>query len=65
MISGIVTAILLLSFIAIVTWAWLGRNQARWQSAAQLPLQDEPVSVSEPKPCCQGSAHGSAGERSS
>lgn len=63
MISGIITAILLVAFIAIVVWAWLGRNQARWQSAAQLPLHDDPPAA--PQACCQGKVHCCAGEQSS
>lgn len=41
MIGGIVTAVLLVLFIGITVWAWSGRNRARFEAAAQLPLADE------------------------
>ena len=41
MISGIVTAILLASFLAITVWAWSARQRARFDDAAQLPLRDD------------------------
>ena len=34
MISGIVTAILLLAFLAIAVWAWSSRNRERFADAA-------------------------------
>ena len=41
MISGIVTAILLLAFLGITAWAWSSRQRERFAEAAQLPLRDE------------------------
>ena len=41
MISGAITALLLLGFFGIVLWAWSSRTQARFDEAAQLPLRDE------------------------
>ncbi|MDP3856919.1 MAG: cbb3-type cytochrome c oxidase subunit 3 [Stagnimonas sp.] len=49
MISGIITGLLLAAFFAITYWAYSSRNSARWQQAAQLPLQDEAE-----LPCCSG-----------
>ena len=41
MISGVVTALLLVAFIGIAAWAWSGRARARFEEAARLPLHDE------------------------
>ena len=41
MISGVVTAVLLLAFLGIAAWAWSGRTRARFDDAARLPLRDE------------------------
>ena len=41
MISGIVTAVLLISFIVISIWAYSSRQRDRFADAAQLPLRDE------------------------
>lgn len=42
MISGIVTLAAFASFIGIAVWAWSKRNRTRFESAARLPLDDEP-----------------------
>jgi cytochrome c oxidase cbb3-type subunit 4 len=39
--SGVVTGILLVSFLAGVFWAWNGRRSSEFEQAAQLPLDDE------------------------
>jgi cytochrome c oxidase cbb3-type subunit 4 len=39
MISGILTAILLLTFIGIWAWAWSRRRQPDFNEAANLPLE--------------------------
>lgn len=41
MISGIVTAALLLAFLAIAGWAWSSRNRERFAEAASLPLKED------------------------
>ena len=41
MISGAVTAVLLLAFLGIAGWAYSARTRARFDDAAQLPLRDE------------------------
>jgi cytochrome c oxidase cbb3-type subunit 4 len=41
MISGIVTAVLLLAFLLIAAWAWSSRTRARFDDASRLPLEDE------------------------
>jgi len=50
MISGIVTGVLLASFLGITVWAWSSRQRERFDDAAQLPLRDEPPAP----PCCAG-----------
>jgi cytochrome c oxidase cbb3-type subunit 4 len=40
MIAGIVTAILLASFIAGCAWAYSGRRKAEFEAAARLPLEE-------------------------
>ena len=40
MISGIVTAILLVAFLAGVAWAWSGKRKHEFEQAARLPLED-------------------------
>lgn len=54
MISGIVTASLLLAFIGIVAWAYSARNRARFDAAAQLPLHDQtPPQTCGTPDCCK------------
>ena len=48
MISGIVSGVLLVSFIGIAAWAWSSRQRERFDEAARLPLRDEPDSTPDP-----------------
>ncbi len=41
-VLGLMTALFLLFFIGWAVWAWLPRNQARFEQAARLPLEDDP-----------------------
>jgi cytochrome c oxidase cbb3-type subunit 4 len=41
MVSGIVTGILLLLFVAGWIWAWRPERKADFDAAARLPLGDE------------------------
>jgi len=41
MISGIFTAILLLTFLGLWAWAWSSRRKKDFSEAANLPLEDE------------------------
>ncbi len=50
MISGIVTAILLLAFLAIAVWSWSSRNRERFAEAACLPLKED--GRQDAPPCC-------------
>ena len=47
MLSGIVTAILLGSFLAGTAWAWSSRRREDFDHAARLPL-DEPPTEGQP-----------------
>jgi cytochrome c oxidase cbb3-type subunit IV len=41
MISGIVTALLLVVFIGAWIWAWRPARRPDFEAAAQLPLEDD------------------------
>ena len=41
MLSGIITAILLVLFVAGWAWAWSPRRKAAFDDAARLPLADD------------------------
>ena len=41
MLSGIITAVLLVLFIAGWVWAWRPARKAEFDAAALLPLQDD------------------------
>ncbi|MFT3755327.1 MAG: cbb3-type cytochrome c oxidase subunit 3 [Pseudoxanthomonas sp.] len=41
MLSGIVTAILLVLFIVGWAWAWSPRRKAEFDATARLPLEEE------------------------
>jgi cytochrome c oxidase cbb3-type subunit 4 len=41
MISGVITALLLLAFLGIALWAWSARAKPRFDDASRLPLDDE------------------------
>jgi cytochrome c oxidase cbb3-type subunit 4 len=40
MISGVITSILLVLFIAGWLWAWSPRRKGEFDAAAQLPLEE-------------------------
>jgi cytochrome c oxidase cbb3-type subunit IV len=40
-LSGVVAAVLLVTFIGLWLWAYSGRRRAMFDSAAQLPLEDD------------------------
>lgn len=43
MVSGIVTALLLVVFLGGWAWAWSPRRRKDFEEAARLPLDDAPV----------------------
>jgi cytochrome c oxidase cbb3-type subunit 4 len=40
-LRSIVTVVSLLCFVGIVVWAWSRRNQAAFDEAARLPLEQD------------------------
>ncbi|NLB58619.1 MAG: cbb3-type cytochrome c oxidase subunit 3 [Gammaproteobacteria bacterium] len=45
MVSGIVTVVLLVLFLAGWAWAWSPRRKKTFDEAAQLPLEDDGENV--------------------
>ncbi|MDQ6648012.1 MAG: cbb3-type cytochrome c oxidase subunit 3 [Pseudomonadota bacterium] len=41
-IIGVVTVVLLLTFIGIWIWAWRKRHRATFQRMSRIPLEDSP-----------------------
>ena len=50
MISGILTGILLITFISLWVWAWSRRREKDFSEAANLPLEESAESAKERKP---------------
>jgi cytochrome c oxidase cbb3-type subunit 4 len=48
MLSGIVTAILLVLFLIGSVWAFSPRRKRDFEAAAQLPLNDDPPAAAAP-----------------
>ncbi len=40
-LRGVMTAILLVTFVGICVWAWSSRRKDRFDAAAQLPLEED------------------------
>lgn len=40
-LSGIMTGILLVTFIAICIWSWSGKRKSAFDEMARLPLDDD------------------------
>jgi len=40
-LRGLLTAVLLFSFIALCIWAWSGRRKADFDAQAALPLEED------------------------
>lgn len=49
-LSGIITAVLLVLFIAGWIWAWSNRRKADFDAASRLPLEDDPPARGAGKP---------------
>jgi cytochrome c oxidase cbb3-type subunit IV len=47
MISGILTGVLLVTFIGLWVWAWSRRRQPDFDEAARLPLEDSSAPAQE------------------
>ena len=52
-LHGLWTAVLLVTFAAIVAWAWSGRRKRDFDEAARLPLEED-----EPSPRAEEPGHG-------
>ena len=52
-LHGLWTALLLVTFAAIVAWAWSGRRKRDFDEAARLPLEED-----EPSSRAGGAGHG-------
>lgn len=57
MLSGIITAILLVLFIAGWVWAWSPRRQSDFDAAARLPLDDQESTAAIGIATASGSEH--------
>ncbi len=44
-LRGIVTILVMITFIGLVIWAWSKRNKADFDEAAQLPFADEELAA--------------------
>ena len=55
---GLWTALLLVTFAAIVGWAWSGRRKRDFDEAARLPLEDDPPAAGD-----GGGSEGGSGVR--
>ncbi len=42
-VSAVITAILLISFLTGVVWAWSAKRKPQFDAAARLPLEDNEV----------------------
>ncbi len=47
MMSGIVTAILMVAFILMFFWAWSSDRKEEFDHLSQLPLEDNPLNNTE------------------
>jgi cytochrome c oxidase cbb3-type subunit 4 len=41
-LSGVITVILLLTFIGIWIWVWSARHKRKYDALARLPMEDKP-----------------------
>jgi cytochrome c oxidase cbb3-type subunit 4 len=40
-VSGIVTAVLIVVFVGIWIWAWSAKRRARFDAASRMPLEED------------------------
>ena len=43
LIRGVITAVLLVSFVSLVVWAWSARRVSAFDAAARAPLEEDDV----------------------
>jgi cytochrome c oxidase cbb3-type subunit 4 len=41
MVSGIVTAVLLIAFLSVAAWAYSAKRKSSFDAAARLPLEED------------------------
>ena len=46
-LSGVITLILMLTFIGIWIWVWNKRHKAKYDALARLPMEDEKAGAAE------------------
>ena len=56
MISGILTSILMLTFLGLWAWAWSNHRRVDFSEAAHIPLEDDSRPYPEDKPCAPDGA---------
>ena len=44
-VRGLITAVLLVAFVALFFWAWSHKRKEDFDEAAQIPLSDKPKNV--------------------
>jgi len=49
MISGIVTAILIIAFLIMVVWAWSDKRKDDFEHMSNLPLEDDNADLTKNK----------------
>lgn len=40
---GLVTAALIVLFVALIVWAWSGKRRRTFEHAARMPLEEDPA----------------------
>ncbi len=49
MISGIVTAVIMIAFFFMVAWAWSGKRKEDFEHMSNLPLEDDNLDLTKNK----------------
>jgi cytochrome c oxidase cbb3-type subunit 4 len=50
LVRGLITVILMASFIAMTLWVWSRHNKQLFDAASRMPLEDDPQSFPHPNP---------------
>lgn len=46
-VIGLWTIVVMVTFIAIVLWAWSSKREARFEAAARIPLEDDETGLND------------------
>jgi cytochrome c oxidase cbb3-type subunit 4 len=46
-LRGLLTAVLLISFIGLWIWAWSSRRKADFEASAALPLEEDKIMIND------------------